>query len=203
MTILFKEQSARSRAHGTIVIITGHPDSILPLGMMASYCSRWQHKLLPPFSRSNQQEKGRAKKEVSLHLGNTSGRNLVTWLHLAARDGRKCICSRQPRTPGLSGFLPLRKEGRVDTGEKQHLFQWKALIIPTCHSTLGWQEMVTVTWVVGIMSMAGPTISYLFCGYWSYAGILLGSERILLKITYFNYKIPQTHREVWHPFSTT
>lgn len=184
---------------------------LFPGPLTLSCCWGWWHltvqdgniKLLPPFSHSNQQEKGRIKIEVSLHLGNTSGWNLGTRPHLAARGGRKYISSRQPRTPRLSGFLPLRKEGRMDTGEKRRLFRWNVLIIPTCDSTPRWQGTVTVTWVVGIVSMAGPTISCLFCGYWSYTGILLGSERTLLKITYFNYKISQTHREVWHPFSTT
>ena len=55
-----------------------------------------------------------------------------------------------------------------------------------------------VTEVMDILSMAGPKIRYLFYGYWCYAEIQLGSKWIFLEITYFNYKISQTHI-LWNP----
>lgn len=55
-----------------------------------------------------------------------------------------------------------------------------------------------VTEVMDIVSMTGPKIRYLFYGYWCYAGIQLGNKWIFLEITYFNYKISQTHI-LWNP----
>ena len=146
---------------------------------MASYCPRWKHELQPPSPLSNPQERGRANKDLRLHLGNTSWKlHASPWLNLGHKV--TLTCKEWWKTYLFQATLDSVTMGvSIYRKERAGYFTGTLYISSLWFCTVIWKTLETCPSVVTSdpdngHHVNGRTISHLFYDYCCYAGIQLG-----------------------------